>query len=78
MAPTGKIASVALTSNVGDAADLTGGVIGNRIAITLTEADKVVLSKISAKTLGTTEALHVKMFCIAPRRLTAALDAITQ
>jgi len=78
MAPTGKITSVALTSIVGDAADLTGGVIGNRIAITLTEADKVVLSKISAKTLGTTEALHVKMFCIAPRRLTAALAAITQ
>jgi len=78
MAPSGKIQSVARTSDVGEAADLTGGVFGERITIELTEADKVILSKITAKALGTTEALHVKMFCIAPRRLTAALSAITQ
>ena len=78
MAPSGKIQSVTRTSDVGEAADLTGGVIGDRITIALTEADKVVLSAITAKALGTTEALHVKMFCIAPRRLTAALSAITQ
>ncbi len=78
MAHSGKILSVARTSHVGEAADLTGGVIGDRLTITLTEADKVVLSTITAKTLRTTEALHVKMFCIAPRRLTAALTAITQ
>ena len=78
MAPSGKIQSVARTSDVGEAADLTGGVFGDRITIALTEADKVILSKITAKALGTTEALHVKMFCIAPRRLAAALSAITQ
>ena len=78
MAPSAKILSVARTSDVGEAADLTGGVFGERITIALTEADKVILSKITAKALGTTEALHVKMFCIAPRRLTAALLAITQ
>jgi len=78
MAPSAKILSVARTSDVGEAADLTGGVFGERITIALTEADKVILSKITAKALGTTEALHVKMFCIAPRRLTAALSAITQ
>ena len=78
MAPSGKILSVTRTSHVGEAADLTGGVFGDRITIALTEADKVVMSAITAKTLGTTEALHVKMFCIAPRRLTAALSAITQ
>ena len=78
MVLTGKILSVARTSDVGEAADLTGGVIGDRIAIALTEADKVVLSAITAKALSTTEALHVKMFCIAPRRLSAALSAITQ
>jgi len=78
MAPSGKIQSVARTSDVGEAADLTGGVLGDRITIALTEADKVILSKITAKALGTTEALHVKMFCIAPRRLAAALSAITQ
>ena len=78
MAPSGKIMSVSRTSDVGEAADLTGGVFGDRITIALTEADKVVLSKITAKALGTTEALHVKMFCIAPRRLAAALSAITQ
>ena len=78
MAPSAKILSVARTSDVGEAADLTGGVLGERITIALTEADKVILSKITAKALGTTEALHVKMFCIAPRRLTAALSAITQ
>jgi len=78
MAHTEKILSAARASNVGEAADLTGGVIGDRLTIALTEADKVVLSAITAKTLGTTEALHVKMFCIAPRRLDAALLAITQ
>ena len=78
MAHTEKILSAARASNVGEAADLTGGVIGDRLTIALTEADKVVLSAITAKTLGTTEALHVKMFCIAPRRLNAALLAITQ
>ena len=78
MAPSGKIQSVARMSDVGEAADLTGGVFGDRITIALTEADKVILSKITAKALGTTEALHVKMFCIAPRRLAAALSAITQ
>lgn len=78
MAHSGKISSVTRTSHVVEAADLTGGVFGDRIAIALAEADKVVLSAITAKALGTTEALHVKMFCIAPRRLTAALSAITQ
>jgi len=78
MAPSGKIQSVARTSDVGEAVDLTGGVFGDQITIALTEADKVILSKITAKALGTTEALHVKMFCIAPRRLAAALSAITQ
>jgi hypothetical protein len=78
MAHSEKILSVTRTSDVGEAADLTGGVVGDRITIALTEADKVVLSAITAKALGTTEALHVKMFCIAPRRLNAALSAITQ
>lgn len=78
MAHSEKILSVTRTSEVGEAADLTGGVLGNRLTVALTEADKVVLSAITAKTLGTTEALHVKMFCIAPRRLDAALSAITQ
>ena len=77
MAHSGKILSVTRTSDIGEAADLTGGVVGDRITIALTEADKVVLSAITAKALGTTEALHVKMFCIAPRRLNAALSAIT-
>ncbi len=78
MAPSRKISSVTRTSDVGEAADLTGGVAGDRLTITLTEADKVVLSAITSKTLGTTEALHVKTFCIAPRRLNGALSAITQ
>jgi hypothetical protein len=78
MVHTEKVQSIIRVSEVGESADLTGGVIGERIAISLTEADKVILSAITAKALGTTEALHVKMFCIAPRRLTAALSAITQ
>lgn len=78
MSHSEKILSVTRTSEVGEAADLTGGVFGGRLTVALTEADKVVLSAITAKTLGTTEALHVKMFCIAPRRLNAALSAITQ
>jgi len=77
MAQSGKIMSVVRTSDVGEEADLTGGTFGDRLTITLTEPDKVVMSAITAKTLGTTEALHVKMFCVAPRRLIAALSAIT-
>ena len=78
MSPSAKIMSVVRATDVGEAADLTGGIFGDRLTVTLTEADKVVMSAITAKTLGTTEALHVKMFCIAPRRLNAALSAITQ
>ena len=78
MVHTEKVQSIIRASEVGEAADLTGGVIGSRITVSLTEADKVILSSITAKSLGTTEALHVKMFCIAPRRITAALVAITQ
>jgi hypothetical protein len=78
MSHSEKILSVTRTSEVGEAADLTGGVFGDRLTVALAEADKVVLSAITAKSLGTTEALHVKMFCIAPRRLNAALSAITQ
>jgi hypothetical protein len=78
MSHSEKILSVTRTSEVGEAADLTGGVFGDRLTVALTEADKVVLSAITSKALGTTEALHVKMFCIAPRRPKAALSAITQ
>ena len=70
-----KILSIAKVNESGETADFTGGIAGPRIAVHLTEADKVVLSKITAKTLGTTEALHVKAFSFAPRRIDVALAA---
>jgi len=76
MSPRSKIAALAVVSEAGESADFTGGVAGARIAVQLREADKIVLSRITAKILGTTEALHVTTFSVAPRRLQAALAAI--
>jgi hypothetical protein len=71
MSPRNKIASLATVDTQSDSADFTGGVLGPRLAIELREPDKIVLSKITARTLGTTEALHVRSFHIAPRRINA-------
>lgn len=76
MSPRSKIASISVITEPGETADFTGGVAGRRIAVQLRDADKIVLSKITARLLGTTEALHVKTFSVAPRRLNAALSAI--
>ena len=76
MTPRNKIASLALVGPESESADFTGGVLGPRIAIELRQADKIVLSKITAKTLGTTEALHVQAYSVAPRRIGAALAAL--
>ena len=77
MSPRSKISNITTVTEPGESADFTGGVAGPRLAVQLREADKVVLSKITARILGTTEALHVKTFSIAPRRLNAARSAIT-
>ncbi len=77
MSPRSKVASIELVREAGETADFTGGVAGDRLAIYLREADKIVLSGITAKILKTTEALHVKAFSVAPRRLLAARAAIT-
>ena len=60
----------------GEAADLTGGVLGTRIVVAMNQADKVILSPITMRTLGTSEALHVQMFSVAPRRAGAACAAL--
>lgn len=72
MSPRSKIASLTVIQEADESADFTGGVAGQRLAIQLREADKIVLSRITAKILGTTEALHVTTFSVAPRRLHAA------
>lgn len=77
MSPRSKISHITTVNEPGETADFTGGVSGQRLAVQLREADKVVLSKITARILGTTEALHVKAFSISPRRLNAARSAIT-
>lgn len=71
-----RLAGVVVADGPDDAADLTGGVLGRRLDIELVEADKVVLSDITASILGTTVALHVKKFACAPRRMDAALSAV--
>jgi hypothetical protein len=76
MSMRSKILSIAKVEVAGESVDFTGGIAGPRIAVHLKESDKVVLSNITAKTLGTTNALHVKSFCFAPRRLDVALSAI--
>lgn len=76
MCTKNNIAHIAETAVAGETADFTGGVLGQRLAVQLQTADKVVLSRITMKTLGTTEALHVKAFSVAPRRLHAAMSTI--
>ena len=78
MSPKGNVISAKIATGIADSADLTGGVLGSRLSIEMKESDKVVLSAITAKTLKTAEALHVKTFSIAPRRVHAALAAITR
>ena len=78
MSPKGNVISAKIATGTADSADLTGGVLGSRLSIEMKESDKVVLSAITAKTLKTAEALHVKTFSIAPRRVHAALAAITR
>ena len=76
MSMRSKILSITKVDVAGESADFTGGIAGPRIDVHLKESDKVVLSNITAKTLGTVNALHVKAFCFAPRRLDVALAAI--
>ena len=76
MVPTSKLQGVRTVATAGEAADLTGGVLGPRIEVALADADKVVLSRATARMLGTTEALHVLSFVFAPRRIGAAVAAI--
>jgi hypothetical protein len=76
MSMRSKILFISKVAESGETADFTGGVAGPRIAVHLKESDKVALSNITAKTLGTVNALHVKAFSFAPRRLDAALAAI--
>lgn len=73
-----NIKRVERVAQSGEFADFTGGIAGDRIALEMVESDKVVLSDITAKTLNTTIALHVTGFSFAPRKLTAALAAITR
>ena len=77
MSPRSKVARIDFVREAGETADFTGGVAGERLAVHLRESDKIVLSPITARILKTTEALHVRAFSIAPRRLQAARAAIT-
>jgi hypothetical protein len=66
------------TASPSEEADLTGGVIGRRLVLSLASPDKVVLAPLTKRMLGTTEALHVSSFAIAPRRLDEATTAVTK
>lgn len=71
-----NIAMLAPRPSNEDAADLTGGVLGRRILVRLHVADKVAITPITMRLLGTGEALHVQSFTVSPRRTGAALDAL--
>lgn len=70
------LGAVRLEERAGDEADLTGAVPGRRVRIEMTQPDKVILSPITMRTLGTTEALHVTSFAVAPLRAAAAVAAV--
>ena len=60
----------------GEPADLTGGTFGRRIGFVLTNAEKVILTPIARRVLGTSEALHVQSFVVNPVRREAALGRL--
>lgn len=66
---------VTVEEKAGDEADLTGAVPGRRVKVVMTQPDKVILSPITARTLGTAGALHVTTFAVAPLRAAAAAAA---
>lgn len=73
-----RVDKVTIADGPDDSADLTGGVLGVRLVMKLRDSEKVVLSDITAKLLGTTIALHVSAFAFAPRRVDAAMSALTR
>lgn len=77
MIRTHEVEMVTSVDTAGEEADLTGGTLGRRIRFDLRDAAKIALSPITARTLGTTEGLHVKSFAISPRPHAAAFDALT-
>lgn len=77
MVRTNNLESVAIADTNGEAADLTGGVLGKRLVVTLREPDKIVLTPIAARVNRTTAALHVKQFTVRPVRLLPALATVT-
>jgi hypothetical protein len=76
MVRSNNLGAVTLEERAGDEADLTGAVPGRRVRIVMTQPDKVILSPITMRTLGTTEALHVTSFAVAPLRAAAAVTAV--
>jgi len=71
-----EISSLVDAPRSGEEADLTGGVLGRRIVVSLADSEKVILTDITARMLGTVGALHVQAFAMAPRRVRAALAAL--
>ena len=69
------LGAVTLQESPGDEADLTGAVPGRRVRIVMTQPDKIILAPITMRTLGTTGALHVVSFAVAPLRAAAAASA---
>lgn len=69
------VTRIRLSTGPDDAADLTGGVAGARLDISLTMPEKVILSDITSRLLKTTGALHVTTFAVAPRRPVAFVEA---
>jgi hypothetical protein len=72
-----NITAISTAVIAGEEADLTGGVLGSRLIFAIRDADKVILSPITARTLKTGEALHVQSFAIAPVRVTDAYEVLT-
>ncbi len=78
MAKRHGVAQVTLATGPGDAFDLTGGTAGPRLDITLRNAEKVIVSDVTARMLGISGAAHVTTFAVAPKRIGAAYSALSR
>jgi hypothetical protein len=76
MVRRGNLGPVTLLAGAGEEADLTGAVPGRRVRIVMAQPEKIILAPITMRTLGTTEALHVVSFAVAPLRAAAAVAAV--
>ena len=78
MVKSHTVTDVRLADQPGDALDLSGVARGSLVVVSLRNAENLALSPYLARMLGTSAALHVRRYAIAPALTGQALAALTK